>query len=228
MKYRAVTLYIPTTRYTNKEHIELLQEVKTKVLALCIREGIVPLIGLDVNGAMGVLQTYDGHDKDVSKHIPIGPCVIRQENYRGCLFWGFLEENGLCSLLMWSKLDYGTWRHLRYGWYQHKHISAPRNILCRIHHQSVERYTSDQTDHGFLKVTLRSEVKILPKDVNHIRDQRETDRSKRAAEPPRSDYRAIYSIETLKEGFMRKVKDITINNDDVFDPSCFESLMGVW
>ena len=159
-----------------------------------------------MNGAIGVLQTDKDHDKDASEHSAIGQCGIIQENHCGRLFRKFLEDNGLCSLLMWSKLDHGMWRHLRYGWYQHKHVCAPRNILCGAHHQSVERYTSSQTEHVSTKVTLRSEAKILPKNVNQIRAQRETERVERATAPPRPGYRAIYLSKTLKEELTRKVK----------------------
>ena len=53
------------------------------------------MIGVDANGAMGVLQTDDVHDEDALNHSDIVPCGIGQENHHGSLFWEFLEENGL-------------------------------------------------------------------------------------------------------------------------------------
>ena len=76
MKYREVTLYIPTTRYTNEEYLEVLQDVKEKVLTPYKREARIPVIGVDVNRAMGVLQMDDGQKKYALKHIAIGPCGI--------------------------------------------------------------------------------------------------------------------------------------------------------
>ena len=86
MKYRALNLYMPTTRYTDEEYLEVLQEFNTKVLVPCAREEIIPVIGVDMNGAIGVLQMDDGHNDDVSKHSAIGPCGIGRENHCGRLF----------------------------------------------------------------------------------------------------------------------------------------------
>ena len=78
---------MPTTRYIGKEYLEILKEVKTKVLVPCEKEGRIPVIGVKVNGSMFVPQTNDGHDKDLLRHSHNGPCGIRREEHHGRLFW---------------------------------------------------------------------------------------------------------------------------------------------
>ena len=120
---------MPTIIYTDKEYLELLQKVDTKILALCVRERRITVKAVDVNGSMGVLQIDDVHDEDASTHSAIGTCKIGQEYHCGRIFWEFLEYNGLCSLLIFSKMDHGTWQNLRYEWHYNNHVYALRNVI---------------------------------------------------------------------------------------------------
>lgn len=153
LQYRVISLYMPTSSYPAEEYTAVLDSLEKEVLSGCKRDGRIPIIGADINGSMGVYkkEEEESEGSDMLRSIsPIGPYGIDKTNRNGQLFLSFLADNKLCSALMWSKGDFSTWRHPRYGEYHLDHLCVPRKMLNRVTKQG--RYAYTETDH--LGVTM--------------------------------------------------------------------------
>ena len=165
---------MPTSSYPAEEYTAVLDSLEKEVLSGCKRDGRIPIMGADINGSMGVYkkEEEESEGSDMLRSIsPIGPYGIDKTNRNGQLFLSFLADNKLCSALTWSKGDFSTWRHPRYGEYHLDHLCVPRKMLNRVTKQG--RYAYTETDHLGVTMDFRNEKKLLPKNLLEIQWERE-------------------------------------------------------
>ena len=137
---------------------------------------------------------------------PIGPYGIDKTNRNGQLFLSFLVDNKLCSALTWSKGDFSTWRHPRYGEHHLDHLCVPRKMLNRVTKQG--RYAYTETDHLGVTMDFRNEKKLLPKNLLEIQWEREEKKKEAEDRPPEADFRGIYSDPVLKARMITELEAI--------------------
>ena len=230
LQYRVTSLYMPTSSCSAEQHEEVLEELEKKVLDGCKQEGRIPIIGADINGSVGISKAEDEEEEgsDALRESPIGPYGLdRPTNRNGTLFTSFMAKHKLCSALMWAQGYYCTWRSPKMTGHFIDHIVIPRKYLYRAERQG--RYApAASTDHLGVCMHLRSEAKLLPKDLPRIRWEREKKRQEREEKPPEADFPRIQKDPVLRSQVIVELEAIINDPTTDFDPTDLQSMMDRW
>ena len=213
---------MPTSSYPEEEYEAVLTELEKKVLDGCRQDGRIPIIGADINGSVGICkdEEEEGSDRWMRKTSPIGPYGIdKPVNRNGASFTSFMAKHKLCSALMWAQGKFCTWRHPKGSAHFIDHIAIPRKYLNRVDRQG--RYApAASTDHIGVCLHLRSEAKLLPKDLPRIRLEREEKRKELKERPPEADFKRIRKDPKLQSKVILELEAIL--NKRKPSPSWFE------
>ena len=219
---------MPTSSYSAEQYEEVLEELEKKVLNGCKQEGRIPIIGADINGSVGISKADEEEEEGSDDISPIGPCGLeRPTNRNGTLFTSFMAKHKLCSALMWAQGNFCTWRSPKNTAHFLDHIIIPRKYLHRAERQG--RYASAaKTDHLGICLHLRSEAKLLPKDLPRIRWEREKKRQEREEKPPEADFPRIQKDPVLRSQVFVELEAIINDPTTDFDPTDLQSMMDRW
>lgn len=231
LRYRIISLYMPTSSYPEDEYEAVLEELERKVLDGCKQDRRTPIIGADINGSVGICnnteEEEEGSDR-LSATNPIGPYGIdKPVNRNGEIFTTFMAKHKLCSALMWARGNFCTWRSPRRTAHFLDHIVIPRKHLHRAKRQG--RYApAANTDHLGVSLHLLSEAKLLPKDLSKIRWEREKKRKEMKERPPEADFKRIQGDPVLRSKVIVELEAILNDSTTDFDHTDLQGMMDLW